>query len=395
MCQLTLLNFHEDFDLNDPEIKKQFYDLMYFISVVNAREHPDGHGLYVFDSKSGKDIIIKTKENGILGTVVEELEKKKLTLSSPILFHVRKASAVYKKETLLDENAHPFEGENFILAHNGTFSGEHVTAEKDNSFIDSRIFHRELEKNWKEKDKKDSFTKVLQKTIDDFSGKMALMIRKKDTKEFFVLRNSRADLHKTSIKYKGEVVGYIINTEEAPMYSINNLAYRFTDFTFDFLKSPENIKDMVLFKVGDKDLVKVDDIKYTAATTTYYGAKDYPKTRTKHTSNVNSGTSGVDVSWLIKDFIPATKLSLAEVNLLFSVYGFPIPYIKTGKEYRKAENKVKKLFNEHYRKEKRKIIEELFDFGVTLQDFHESYAFPYFILTEQELKKIKKEVIHG
>jgi len=396
MCQLTLFNFHKDFNINDPEIKSQLHHLLYITSVVNAREHGDGHGLSVFSKRSKKDIVLKSKKTGIIGNVIEELESKKISLTSPILFHVRKASATYKKEELLDENAHPFEGDNFVLAHNGTFSGELITAEKDKSIIDSRIFHKELEKNWAEKEADEDMIKVLQKTIDDFTGKMALIFRNKTDGEYYVVRNSRADLHKVDIKFKGEVVGYLINTEKFPIFNINNLAYRFTDFTFELKEEPKLIEVMSLFKVGEKDLEKVGNMSYTSTTT-------YPNNVARNRGQRNRAgydatihnSSGVDLSWVVKEFLPATKLSIPELNLLFTTMGFPLPYMKNAKEYKKAEKELKALFTKHYRKEKRKVLEEILTFGITPQEFHTTYAFPYFILETRELKKIKREVMNG
>ena len=114
MCQLTLFNFFDDFDLNDEEVKKDLLNLLYTTSVINAQDHRDGHGLNVFSKRSKKNITIRSEKTGMLGTVIKQLEGKKVSLTSPIIFHVRKASVRYIKDENLVENAHPFEGENFF-----------------------------------------------------------------------------------------------------------------------------------------------------------------------------------------------------------------------------------------------------------------------------------------
>jgi len=394
MCQLTLYNFHEDFNINDKDVRKALINLLYITSVENAREHGDGHGIAVFDTNSKKDVIIKTKKNGITGDAIVQLDKLNIPLGNQIIFHVRKASVKYKTDELLDANSHPFEGKNFILAHNGTFTGKHITAESNKTKIDSAVFHEELEKNWIEKSDDDTMLSILQKTYDDFSGKMALLFKHKETGKVYVVRNSRADLHKTDILYKGKVVGYIINTEELPMYLINNLSIRFSGFTFDLQKDPKNIETLALFEIQDKDIFKLGDIKNTVTTvnTSHNQRATYPS-RGRGASKIK--TSGIDLDWIVNDFIDTTMLSLPEVNLLFTLYGNPLGYMKSKKQYQKAEKKIKTLFNEYYRKEKKNIIEEIIDAGVSLQEFHSTFQFPYFILSIKELKGIKKEIVNG
>lgn len=396
MCQLTLYSFNKDFDMNTDEVRKDIRNLLYITSVINSQNHPDGHGVNFVSAKSGRNFVIKSERSGLSGEVVRAMDKKNLDLTSPIIFHVRKASTRYAKEPNHEANTHPFEGEEFILAHNGTFSGEHITENKDKTIIDSRIFHRELEKNWKEKGEKDKLLDVLQKTYEDFSGKMALLFRQKSTGDVFVVKNDRAELHKTALKYKGKVVGFVLNTEVFSMYNTNNLSQRFTDFTFDLKVAPKEIEDLTLYKVGEGDLEQVGRIHE-------YISKITPST-VKSSKNSSKGvpisgsvtnTSGLDLSWLIKQFIPVTNLSIPEVNLLFTIAGFPLPYINSRKQYLKAEKKIKAMFNSYYRKAKKEIIEEIYDAGVTLQEFHQKYAFPYFILSVKELKEIKKEVMHG
>jgi len=394
MCQLTLLCFHDDFDMNTPEVKKDIRNFLYITSVINSEDHPDGHGVNFVSAKSKRNFTLQSALNGITGDIVRKMDTKNLDLTSPLIFHTRKASTVYSKKPILEENAHPFEGDEFVLAHNGTFTGKHIVAEKDDKIIDSMVFHRELEKNWVKKGEKDGVLEVLQKTVNDFSGKMALLFRQKSTNEVFVVRNGRADLHKTPLRYKGKVVGYALNTEKFPIYLINNLGIRFSDFGFN-VKEIENIEEMSLFKAGNKDLEKIDDI-------TVYVA---PVAKREHHSHRGSphrfpaqqavNTSGINLKWLIDEFIPVTRLSIPEVNLLFTLVGFPLPYIMNRKEFRKAEKMIKQIFNKYYRKEKGKLLDDIYTAGVTIQEFHQNYTFPYFLLSIKELEKIKEEVLSG
>lgn len=393
MCQLTLYKFHEDFDINKEEIKKDFLNLLYLTSVVNARDHGHGHGLTLYDKKSKRHLVIKSKKSGIVGTAVENLQLEEVVIGSHVAFHVRKVSAKYSKDEILKENAHPFEGENFILMHNGTVGGKHVTAEKNKTIIDSRIFHRELEKNWKEKKEKEGIPEVIQKTINDFSGKMAYIIVQKSTGKVFVLRNKRADLHKFPILYKKKVVGYGINTELYPIYSINNLAYRFTNFTFDLAKeAPKMIEDSVIFEAKEKDLETVSKFSMYE---TNYGYTYTTRNSRNHTRKALKSISEVDLSWIIEDFLYATKLSVPELNLLSTIFGIPIPYIKNTDQFVLLEDKLKDFFQRYFRKQKRIVMDEIVKEGVTIEDFHKYYSFPYFILSTKELEQIKQEIVNG
>jgi len=394
MCQLTLYHLNKDFDITSDEVKKDIRNFMYITSIINSQEHPDGHGINFVSGKSNRNFTLQSEKSGISGEIVRMLDKKNLDITSPIIFHVRKASTRYSKKDNLKENAHPFEGEEFVLAHNGTFTGQPIVAEKDEDIIDSRIFHRELEKNWKEKDKEDDVTKVLQKTVNSFAGKMALIFRQKSTNEVFVIRNGRADLHKAALKYKGKVVGYALNTELSPMMRINNLGIRFSDFAFDLKEAPKQIETMTLFKVGNDDLEKVGNIYEYIAPIRNVGHHKRGNVVNSQNHVVNN-TSGINLNWLVKEFMPATRLSIPEVNFLFTMVGCPLPYITSSEEYDLAEKKLKVLFQTHYRKAKRLLMDDIYLQGVTLQEFHQNYSFPYFILTVKELKAIKQEVLNG
>jgi len=381
--------------MNIPEVKKDIRNFLYIISIINSEDHPNGHGINFVSAKSKRNFTLTSEKNGITGDIVRKMDTKNLDLLTPLIFHTRKASTKYSKEPVIVENAHPFEGDEFVLAHNGTFTGKHIVAEKDDKIIDSMIFHRELEKNWKEKGKEDGVLEVLQTTLDDFSGKMALLFRQKSTNEVFAVRNGRADLHKTSLLYKGKVVGYALNTEKFPLYLINNLGIRFSDFGFK-VKEIENIEVMSLFKAGNKDLEKIGDI--TAYIPPVRNRTQNSHIKSPHRFPVTQqpiNTSGINLKWLVEEFIPVTRLSIPEVSLLFTIMGFPLPYIINRKQFKKGEKKIKQLFNKYYRKTKGEIMDDIYKAGVTLQEFHQNYTFPYFLLSTQELEKIKKEVLGG
>ena len=400
MCQLTLLNFHNDFDISKPAIQEELNKLFFALSVINSQEHSDGHGMAFLDGKTGAHVVLKSERSGLVGTVPDICKKEGYVLTSPIMFHVRKVSVRYTKNEILEENAHPFNGEHFVLAHNGTFSGELITANKDDKVIDSQVFHNKLESMWKERDKKDKFVDVLQKTLDLFEGKFALIVRHKKAGKIYVVRGYLTDLHIVDVRYKGKKVGYLINTEDDPLFPINNLCYRFTNFTFDLSEDPKELEKYKVYEVGSENLIEIGEIKdYVKTTVTVYNRGRHVATPRKSTdSSTTKGDlekTGINPKWLVEEFMGATKLSVPEVNLMFTIMGFPIPYIKNKKEYLKAETKLKELFKDHYRKEKRKILTEIVTSGTTLQEFHQTYAFPYFMLSTKELKTIKEEVING
>jgi predicted glutamine amidotransferase len=101
MCQLTFCRF------TSPNLTKMFASIS-IISNTYISNH-DGWGIYA----SGN--VFKTEMNAQLTSDIGICINDVYTKPSPIITHVRMASYGAK---VCQENSHPFETENFVLAHN-------------------------------------------------------------------------------------------------------------------------------------------------------------------------------------------------------------------------------------------------------------------------------------
>lgn len=174
-----------------------------------------------FSNKDGYGIFTKT---GVWKTVTAASElqnigiilRERIKNPGPVLLHVRAAS---KGIAVKEDNVHPFETKDFVLAHNGTLfqkdestTWEDVNVESKPS--DSLMFLNELQKQYL---KKKEVVESLQAAMENFKGKFAFLIYCKKENQYYAVRGKTADLHIAylkSVSPEGEVVpiGYVINT---------------------------------------------------------------------------------------------------------------------------------------------------------------------------------------
>ncbi len=214
MCQLCLVNLGS---------KKRNTVWMTNSLLINSIDsHQDGVG--VVDTGSPDREIWKSVYGAINTTNLADCVNLAITSNSPVIGHVRLASARNKvvEEVLSQKNAHPFLSpcKEFILAHNGTLEfREYNDKRKDlkeyKGLIDTEIFIHELSKNYK---KHKLMQQALKRTMEDFKGKFAFLIYSIREDAVFIVRGKTAKLHKVTISIEGKEVGWAVNTEKMSLF---------------------------------------------------------------------------------------------------------------------------------------------------------------------------------
>ena len=208
MCQLTFIT------TTVPELGKYF---LYLASIYNTDiKNKDGWGVYCPTSVITKNVTEPLKSLDTVRDTIFNLPDYEEIAGMKVfqgLLHVRQATTGYVKDKILSlDHTHPFEGENYVLAHNGTLTPEN--GEIPQGMMDSQFFHQELEKNWDPDP-----VVALNKTMANFTGKFAFIIYDKITKEFIIARGETADLHYSTLLLDGEDIGFVVNTE---LYTAKN-----------------------------------------------------------------------------------------------------------------------------------------------------------------------------
>lgn len=189
MCQLTYINMPDDVFL------KLATDIFAIINTMI--EHKNGFGI------CQNDTIFKTE----IPPIDFDLSKITFNSNTPIILHVRRASAAFRK-LLTPEFNHPFLEKEIILAHNGTLETDKKLPFSLENLIDSQIFLKDLSNTEGE-----DIPNRLITTMKDYTGKFAFLIRDLKQNKDYAAIGKTAVLHKCNIFIEGNVVGYIINTE--------------------------------------------------------------------------------------------------------------------------------------------------------------------------------------
>lgn len=298
MCQLTLINT-KNYDL----IPKILLPLLY----ENSLSNKDGTGIYSYNTKA----IFKSKKQAtdILSDLYKFLLNNK---SDTYLAHVRLASV--NKSNITDEFSHPYNTDNYVVFHNGTF--EHYNKIADST--DTLEFAKELSNNYNS-DIIKAFNNVYK------GGKYALFVVDKNTDKIYVIRGDTAKLYYFKLRIFNEEVT-VINTD-----------YFTFDKTIDYLSMfvslfyHKNIGEIIDNKELDKntcyefingELVKIGDVKeeYKEVIVPKYNTTGYNSVytsgyNTAYTNNNTTYTKSIDTSIAskIKDDL---KLTVFEVDLL-------------------------------------------------------------------------------
>jgi len=203
MCQLIFCN------MNNRDFLRK-YTLFQAIIDSNGR-HDDGYGHYY----SGGNVLktkLAAKSISNLGDLLSDINKTK------VMAHCRDASFGVPVE---DKYSHPFESDNFILAHNGALTVKSGVILENSSLSDSENFLNVLDKCY-EKDKKNNVPKAISNAMKNFNGTFAFLIYEKKTKLFYAVRG------KTKTLFTSEIVidntkGYVINTEKDSLDQCTNI----------------------------------------------------------------------------------------------------------------------------------------------------------------------------
>lgn len=256
MCQLTYCN------LKDPKLNKL---MVYLLTTKGSVKNDDGTGIICSDNSAWK-----TKLPAEKITNYGEILSQEIVDDSPIPAHVRLATFGIPVE---DKNAHPFNGNRFLLMHNGTLQRKNPNSARNGS--DSEEFLGELE-NCVNEDKNADFPSLFNKAIDKFYGKFAFIIRdKKDSKDY-VVRGSTANLYISYLNLKGKKqkvskpVGYIVNTSDTlikeciiEFINLVNLMYPELDKIIE-VTEPKLIEGETISLAEEFDIKKMGDTKETS-----------------------------------------------------------------------------------------------------------------------------------
>jgi len=349
MCQLTLINVNKDIN------KLMLYTQLLANSAVS---HQDGFGFYQKDSTLYK---CKTKPADVAN--LSDIINDGILNVNPIIGHVR---LVFNKTSVLDENAHPFETDKLVLAHNGTLTPKLNAIDKNkyNKEIDSEIFLKELSEVYTG----DNFVKAFNNTMAKFTGPFAFLIYSKIEDKYFVIRGKTKQLYAARLFLGKEKVGFIVNTELPTLLVGLNKIHVITKLAGMPILTYE---EPVLIVENTISVVKNSQIKYTATTTENEPEKaitvwNYTKKRYEPTDYVYSKTveNKAEIKVSIKpllDFAIHNALSMEEIDLLmYKTIGVPISYC-TDNDFLDFNKYILPKLNGFATKEKTHIWESILD----------------------------------
>lgn len=339
MCELSFVNMAS---------KSDNFLMGMFLVKVGSGKNDDGTGFITIDQKIWKseiaaDMIIN------LGEIFSDqlVSEHKF---DPVAFHVRAAS---RGIAVNEENAHPFNGEFYILMHNGSlanlgskkdedpawFSRFWSKSDKENVDSDSLNFLKEMDAIKKENIHL-PFVEIINKTMQKFEGKFAFIILDKSDNTFYIIRGITAPLY-ISYFYKDlrededldsnkvpkkSPDGYVINTNKNTLlYSINlyknvkNLLYKGTENIF--FSEPALIEKESIYKAGEIDIVKIGDIKENIPETALVvQAAKTPSNAVTKPVEKNSDEFKKDLALVNKVSIWAKEhsLSILDIQILFA-----------------------------------------------------------------------------
>lgn len=262
MCQLTYLNLKTEW------LNQLFTTQMAINSIT---QHKDGYGF--FNSSSG---VIKSA-NAASNIIDLPLSAKLAGVDkSPVICHVRQATATGGRKVIRVENSHPFEGDRFVLAHNGslesTITGL-MTEKRFDGMIDSAIFAADLE----EAAKNSPDTKFIELLKDVYEkrweGKFAFLIYDKQEGVFYGARGTTARLHCVKIYINGVYQGYVVNTDKDSlslgMLLISNfLSSSGKRIDSDCFSKIEELPENTIFRFDKEDISivgKINEVKKYSA----------------------------------------------------------------------------------------------------------------------------------
>jgi hypothetical protein len=300
--------------------------MVYELAVIGSEKHDDGCGVICPDNRIWKSAMEAGKITN-LGDILDSIIVDK----KPIPFHIR--SATWGIE-VTKENAHPFDGKHFILMHNGTLlprDGEEPKDKKHDS--DSLRFLNELDET-KGKNPEFSFPDVFNKTMENFAGKFAFIIREKETGIDYIIRGRTAELWISTVKDNDNNIGYVINTSNITMkdafhHFVNIGAFmRVSDGELK-LSEPVLLKAETIYEAKSTALLEIGTTKE------FTPVKKEDKKESKTTSLINRVRGEIipkvredsDIGKIIKsaikiyEFLSEHSMTLLDLQIMFKIMG--------------------------------------------------------------------------
>lgn len=260
MCQLSLISAGEQLNRL----------LLTVMLQTNTPGNRDGTGFLAVRDQELE--VWKTEKSADTVSDLGLIIRKKIQGDSPVMAHVRSASPGMP---VTEDNAHPFMGERFVLAHNGRLHPgkakvSRTTVETTEIESDSCAFLKALEIYCK-KHPDASFIEAFNSVMDNFMGKFAFLIYDMQTNTHYVARGSTADLHVTSIFLPGtgkskdpKLIGFAVNTAKISLvdalWSVSQIIQVNTGRDI-FFNDPIEIEKNTLWEVKDGSLHKLGEIK--------------------------------------------------------------------------------------------------------------------------------------
>lgn len=271
MCELTFIKIKDKIESGKISSLRVAKEYLYAQLVVNSLEkNQDGFGFYsskVYRSEHCASDMIYLRE-----IIHDEIKKP------TVLAHARLATATSGKKVISEENSHPFEGEKYVFAHNGTLSSDKKILENK---TDSESFMIHLEQQT------GSIIENLQNTYKEWEGKFAFLIYDKNDKTYYAARGTTARLYIAELILKtGENIGYVINTDDVHLNKALLLANNIYPFDLSFTETkykllPENS----IFSLGNT-VERIGELKEKAKSWSNYNTH-----KTETTDYYNRWTS--------------------------------------------------------------------------------------------------------
>lgn len=298
---------------------------------ISSQGNQDGTGFLVVDEDS--TTLYKSKEaaDELADLGLDIMEK--VTSNRPVMGHVRAAS---KGIVVTEENAHPFKGTRFTLAHNGRLYPKDEKVEwsagaADTSLpSDSLVFLTALEAS-AVKRPDDSFLDLLKNTMAEFKGKFALLIYDSLEDKHYVARGSTAELFVSSIvEYpleggEGTILGCVVNTSKTVLSDTLSLSIQVgqavTGVRLGMTKIEELHKETV-FEVTGTTLTKIGEVKENAVSYTYQNnvQKAVSNYALSKPAGVNTNLPIWSMSQRISKFAREHFLGINDVDALFYLF---------------------------------------------------------------------------
>jgi len=332
MCQLSLI-----FIKNKEIIRKASINA----AVINPLKaemkevlgHVDGFGFFI-----NRNRLRKTRESGH----VINFSKVNYTVN-PIIQHVRKVS----HGKITDENAHPFEFDYFVAAHNGTLKGGFIKENKEEQRTDSEQFF-DYANNLIKNNPGLSVLEAFKLTYNKIEGgKFAFLVYDKRLDKYFVIRG-KAPLHYSLIYKEKDIIGVIVNTEKNSL--LMNLYLLRAEFGISFTE-PKLLEENTIYSLDEENInlveekeikiVQKDVVKRAVVVSSY---TDYWSNNRGHygVQEKNNNTNYLEMARLLfKKKRYSTELLAREI------YSIMVYAIISGVEDKNGINKIIKNIEEH------------------------------------------------